>query len=312
MNNPVVQSTRAERLMKAAVNRLHEVATNDDTEVAEPYAWQAYVTSEKLARLIEATAITDEEKKRFRLREFFESTSQDDLPLQLQSRDPTMLTDHVNDIIGQMKLSFIHRSDHIASLSGIAFTAPTRDENQQATNDPTASPLIFNGNNLETHIELLQTTLVGAMDKRFGRIEKLLRGPELRNFAGYLGVELYYGNRSITHRTDEGRFVVCPDHRYEFSVWLAPDNPKLPISDRINIRGGVDASVVDFEVYFDSDTIYFDQPREILSARPGVVSDRLTFTWTAPHACGQYLVWIQVYQGRRLLLSLPIELAIRQ
>ena len=98
-------------------------------------------------------------------------------------------------------------------------------------------------------------------------------------------------------------------------VWLQSGNegPKEAIRELIDIRDGDEAGdeAIEFEIGVDGDGMEFrprNMTRSVLRHENSVAA---VFPTKAPDKPGKYSIWVQVFQGARLLqaIKIPVEVA---
>ncbi|GAA1646934.1 PH domain-containing protein [Catellatospora bangladeshensis] len=150
-----------------------------------------------------------------------------------------------------------------------------------------------------------------AVEARLGRddvsdaVREVLEGAPLVNYDGWVSVEVYDGTDPVTASPDR-RLLLDPDRVYDLIVTIGP-SPASRLAEPLAVTGGVDESIVLFEVEVDS-----DRPALRHTARTvwvqGTERARIEFTlgpgqpplWPPPW------LWIRVSQQRRTLQSIEL------
>jgi len=125
--------------------------------------------------------------------------------------------------------------------------------------------------------------------------EKLVRGPVLDNFEGFVCARINQSGASG-----------------EIAVWVQADTPEPEVlSDAIHIHDGQDSPAVTFEIQVESEDLRCLRRRDSLVVEPGKTSRQLTFPFDRPLVPGSQDIWVQVFQKNRLIqvLSAKVELA---
>ena len=124
--------------------------------------------------------------------------------------------------------------------------------------------------------------------------EKLIRGPVLDNFEGFVCARIEQDGSSG-----------------KVTVWIQADPPGPDVlSNTIQVRDGQDSPEVTFEVQVESEDLRCLRRRASLVAEPGKRSRALAFPFDEPLTSGSQDVWVQIFQKNRLIqvLSAKVKL----
>lgn len=164
---------------------------------------------------------------------------------------------------------------------------------------------------LDTQQQVLDESIRRAI--RSG-IEESIHGPPLANFIGYLAIEIDRRQiEDLAIRVVDGKITARGRSRLNIVVSLVRDerargraraveesDPQRPfyILEPITIEGGRDVAVAEFEIRVDSATLTpLPQLRNLYVA--GEV--QTSFGFQLPNGDSRHEVWLQLYQGGRLV-----------
>jgi len=148
-------------------------------------------------------------------------------------------------------------------------------------------------------------------------IEASVLGPPLVNFTGFMVVDLRTEDADQPARTSDGEIHAPAGSLLNMTVFVIRDESArgaAPIMEAgeqffvvepIHIDGGRPAALVEFDAVADSPTLQ-PQPHR----RSATVSDtpaEVHFAFRIPEQSGRHEVWLQLYQGGRLIQAVAVR-----
>jgi hypothetical protein len=141
-----------------------------------------------------------------------------------------------------------------------------------------------------------------------GRIKELIEGPKLKNYQGYVCANVLTEEGEAPRDKTSNAVTIVSDKLYRLAVWLQPKRARGAFTERVEIRKGEDAKIIQFEIALLCDSLTFDKERNAFQVSYDGQSKAIDFLFNVPEPPGIHIIWVQLMQQKQTVQVLQVTL----